>query len=47
VLLGLKLVVGDVLKLGYEILVLAVVAVVVTFVVTRRLGRLLGVGEGL
>lgn len=47
VLLGLKLVFHDVLKLGYEILLLAVVAVVVTFVVTRWLGRVLGVGEGL
>ncbi|SEQ79414.1 conserved hypothetical integral membrane protein [Lentzea xinjiangensis] len=47
VLLGLKLVFQDVLKLGYEVLVLAVVAVVVTFVVTRWLGRVLGVGEGL
>ncbi|MFD9700782.1 YeiH family protein [Lentzea sp. NPDC059081] len=47
VLLGLKLVVQDVLKLGYEILALAVVAVVVTFVVTRWLGRVLGVSEGL
>jgi uncharacterized integral membrane protein (TIGR00698 family) len=47
VLLGLKLVFRDVLALGYEVLALAVVAVVVTFVVTRRLGRVLGVGEGL
>lgn len=47
VLLGLKLVVRDVLALGYEVLALAVVAVVVTFVVTRWLGRVLGVGEGL
>ncbi|WP_434446458.1 YeiH family protein [Lentzea sp. E54] len=47
VLLGLKLVFHDVLKLGYEILALAVVAVVVTFVVTRWLGRVLGVSEGL
>lgn len=47
VLLGLKLVVRDVLALGYEVLALAIVAVVVTFVVTRWLGRMLGVGEGL
>ncbi|MGW4211162.1 YeiH family protein [Lentzea sp. NPDC004789] len=47
VLLGLKLVVRDVLSLGYEVLALAVVAVVVTFAVTRWLGRVLGVGDGL
>ncbi len=47
VLLGLKLVFHDVMGLGYEILVLAVVAVVVTFVATRWLGKVLGVGEGL
>jgi len=47
VLLGLKLVVRDVLALGYEVLALAVAAVVVTFAVTRWLGRLLGVGDGL
>src|SRR5688572_2575204 len=45
VLLGLKLVVRDVLALGYEVLALAVAAVVVTFVVTRWLGRVLGVGD--
>jgi uncharacterized integral membrane protein (TIGR00698 family) len=47
VLLGLKLVFRDVLALGYEVLLLAIAAVVVTFVVTRWLGRRLGVGEGL
>ncbi|MFS8097863.1 putative sulfate exporter family transporter [Lentzea alba] len=47
VLLGLKLVIRDVLALGYEVLALAVVAVTVTFVVTRWLGRVLGVSEGL
>ncbi|MFC3890495.1 YeiH family protein [Lentzea rhizosphaerae] len=47
VLLGFKLVIRDVLALGYEVLALAIVAVVVTFVVTRWLGRVLGVSEGL
>lgn len=47
VLLGLKLVFRDVLALGYEVLLLAMVAVVVTFAVTRWLGRVLGVSEGL
>ncbi|WP_412542723.1 putative sulfate exporter family transporter [Longispora sp. K20-0274] len=46
-LLGLKLVFGEVLRLGPGVLALVVVAVGVTFVATRWLGRLLGVGEGL
>ena len=47
VLLGLKLVVRDVLALGYGVLAVAVAAVVVTFAVTRWLGRVLGVSDGL
>ncbi|WP_223165873.1 YeiH family protein, partial [Lentzea indica] len=47
VLLGLKLVVRDVLALGYGVLAVAVAAVVVTFVATRWLGRMLGVNDGL
>lgn len=47
VLLGLKLVIRDVLALGYGVLAVAVAAVVVTFAVTRWLGRVLGVSDGL
>jgi uncharacterized integral membrane protein (TIGR00698 family) len=46
-LLGLKLAFGDIFALGSGVLFLVVVAVGVTFVVTRWLGRILGVSEGL
>ncbi|MDQ3401958.1 MAG: putative sulfate exporter family transporter [Actinomycetota bacterium] len=46
-LLGLKLVFGDVLALGPGVWALVVVAVVVTFMATRWLGRVLHVGDGL
>jgi uncharacterized integral membrane protein (TIGR00698 family) len=45
-LLGLRLAVGDVLRLGPAVLAVIVVVVVVTFVVTLRLGRWLNAGEG-
>jgi uncharacterized integral membrane protein (TIGR00698 family) len=46
-LLGLRLALGDVLDLGPGVLALVVVTVAVTFLGTRWLGRLLGLGGGL
>jgi uncharacterized integral membrane protein (TIGR00698 family) len=46
-LLGLRLALGDVFALGPGLLALIVITVAVTFVGTRRLGRVLGLGDGL
>lgn len=46
-LLGLRLALGDVLDLGPGVLALIVITVAVTFVGTRWLGRVLGLGDGL
>jgi uncharacterized integral membrane protein (TIGR00698 family) len=45
-LLGLRLAVGDVLRLGPAVLAVIVLVVVVTFTLTLRLGRWLNAGEG-
>jgi uncharacterized integral membrane protein (TIGR00698 family) len=45
-LLGLRLALGDVLRLGPAVLAVIVVVVVVTFATTVRLGRWLNAGEG-
>lgn len=46
-LLGLRLAFGDVFALGPGVLALIVITVAVTFVGTRWLGRVLGLGDGL